>query len=417
MKGLFVFRRDLRVEDNTGLIELLSKCDTVYCIFILDDRQIGKKNTYLSYNSLLFMLQTLVELKKTIPLSILHGDPAKVIENVVKANKIDVVSYNRDYTPFSVKRDKSIESISTVESYHDLCLNSPEDIKPYKVYTPYYTVASKKKVRLPKNIKLDKIAMLKNVKNIDMKKLISSVEKKTSDGIQIGGRTEGLKTMKEFVNNRMSVYVKSRDDLTKETSRLSPYIKFGVLSIREVYHACSNAIFRKELYWRDFYMQIGYHFPQVFGNNFRGKVKWATSKKLFDAWCNGETGYDIVDACMNQLNKSGYMHNRGRMIVASFLTKILHIDWRLGERYFATKLTDYDPCSNNGGWQWSAGTGSDAQPYFRIFNPFTQAKKFDKNGEYRTKWLGDGWQKKYENMEKIADYEVERKRALKLYKK
>jgi deoxyribodipyrimidine photo-lyase len=167
-------------------------------------------------------------------------------------------------------------------------------------------------------------------------------------------------------------------------------------------------MFRKQLYWRDFYMQIGYHFPKVYGNNFKNNIKWINNEKHFDKWCKGKTGYDIVDACMNQLNKSGFMHNRGRMIVASFLTKILHIDWRWGERYFATRLTDYDPANNNGGWQWSAGTGVDAQPYFRIFNPYTQAEKFDPDGAYRKKWLSRG------HIDEIVDYSKEREKALTL---
>ena len=196
--------------------------------------------------------------------------------------------------------------------------------------------------------------------------------------------------------------------LIGENSRLSPHLKFGTVSAREVYHACKNTEFRKQLYWRDFYMQIGYHFPKVYGHNFRHTVKWSNNSTHFKKWCAGETGFDIVDACMAQLNKSGYMHNRGRMIVASFLTKILHIDWRLGEQYFASRLTDYDPANNNGGWQWSAGTGCDAQPYYRIFNPYTQAAKFDPDGKYVKKWLSRPPTKE------IVDYDKERVYALKL---
>jgi deoxyribodipyrimidine photo-lyase len=163
-------------------------------------------------------------------------------------------------------------------------------------------------------------------------------------------------------------------------------------------------------------MQIAYHFPNVFGNNFKHVIKWENNVSYFKKWCNGETGYPIVDACMKHMNETGFMPNRGRMIVASFLTKILHIDWRWGEQYFATRLTDYDPANNNGGWQWSAGTGVDAQPYFRIFNPFTQADKYDSDFIYRDRWLSNNWRDDAVSKKYIVDYDVERVRALKLIK-
>lgn len=428
MKGLFIFRRDLRTEDNTALHELLKTCDKVFCLFVLDNRQINpKQNPYMAYNSFLFMLQGLRELKDKIKLTIEAGMPHKIIEQIYKNNKFDIVAFNRDYTPFSIQRDKEIAQTCKnlavkLETYDDYCLNSPDSIKPYKVFTPYFNYAKKKRVREIENYAVSKIDSLR-VKSINVDSLIKQVTQKLSDQqkrlIQHGGRKLAVQTLKKFVSERCSKYTKNRDQLSFETSRLSPYIKFGNVSIREVYWACNSPTFRKELYWRDFYMQIGYHFPQVFGKNFKGHIKWSSgdrAQRLFKAWCEGETGYDIVDACMNQLNQSGYMHNRGRMIVASFLTKILHVDWRLGERYFATRLTDYDVFSNNGGWQWSAGTGADAQPYFRIFNPFTQAEKFDADESYRDRWLGSDWKTRYAKMKKIVDYQEERVKALELYK-
>jgi deoxyribodipyrimidine photolyase len=296
--------------------------------------------------------------------------------------------------------------------------------------------------------------------------MIANAEKDVSESgldikqIQRGGRNNGIRIIQSF---KFDTY-NNRDMLCYESSRVSPHLKFGTLSCREVYHECSvkNGVsgvkgtkgasgtkgaqipsgtakgssgsakgpkeasgvakgpkrpsinlFRKQLYWRDFYMQIGYHFPHVFKGNFKNdKIKWSNNKKYFDAWCSGETGFDIVDACMHQLNTTGYMHNRGRMIVSNFLTKLLGVDWRWGEKYFATKLTDYDPCNNNGGWQWSAGTGADAQPYYRIFNPTLQQKKFDPDDEYIAKWL-----KSNRNIKPIINYEIARTKYLNNIKK
>jgi len=332
---------------------------------------------------------------------------------LIKKYKIDLVGFNADYTPYSIERDKKIQQIAECRVYHDLCINDPTSIKPYKVFTPYYNIASKKKVPHPIKNSLQKVIKLpeKSVNLFSLKKQAESIISKNGadlELIQSGGRTQALKCLKSFSSRDY----KNRDLLTFETSRIGPHLKFGTVSVREVYLAYTKEIFRRQLYWRDFYLQISYHFPHVFKYNFRNEIAWKNSKTLFKKWTTGETGVDIVDACMNQLNKSGFMHNRGRMIVASYLTKILHIDWRWGERYFASRLTDYDPSNNNGGWQWSAGTGSDAQPYFRIFNPYTQQKKFDPTGEYVDKWLG----RPASSLEPIADYEKERKVALQLIK-
>jgi len=430
--GLFVFRRDLRIHDNLGLINLCKICDTVYCLFILDSRQIKlKSNPYFSYNSFLFMLQSLQDLKQVIPLTILDGLPHAVISEFISKHKVTHVSFNADYTPFSIKRDNEIkqaidkssirlapiQKIQLIINNDDLCLNSPTSIKPYKVFTPYYNFAKQHAVLHPNHLTSSLLKKIKKAKSktVILSSLIDNVKRaigKTTTDIKLllpGGRTSGLKLLNKFANTNCKSY-KNRDMLMFETSRLGPHLKFGTVSVREVYSKCTNQIFRKQLYWRDFYLQIGYHFPRVFGSNFKNKIKWSNSKTLFAKWCKGETGFEIVDACMTQLNKSGFMHNRGRMIVASFLTKLLHIDWRWGEKYFAQKLTDYDPCNNNGGWQWSAGTGVDAQPYFRIFNPYMQQKKFDPDKQYIKKWLGNR-----APIKEIINYEAERKKALHLY--
>lgn len=395
--GLFVFRRDLRIEDNTGLIKLLKQCTSVYTLFILDKRQISKKeNKYFSATAFNFMLESLFELRKTLPqLCMLIGNPAKIISKFVKEHKVDIVCMNKDYTPFSLKRDKEITDIvKNVIFVDDYYLNEPTKIKAYKIFTPYYNFATKNYgVR-----KIDKFINKKKllnarVKSIDLEKLIhNNLKLIKAQGtlpnlMQHGGRANGLERLAKF---KCSEYSSGRDQLMFETSRLSPHLKFGTISIREAYYSCKDAVFRKELYWRDFYAQVGYYFPNVFKGNFRDmgkKIWWENDMTKFHEWCNGETSVPIINACMNQLNKSGYMHNRGRMLVAYYLTRVLHIDWRYGEKYFATRLTDYDPFSNNGGWQWAAGTGADAMPLFRTFNMERQAKKYDKDGEYVQTWI------------------------------
>ena len=390
--GLFIFRRDLRIDDNSGLIEICNQCENVYCLFILDPQQIDPKhNKFFSPNAYLFMLESIKELYYEIPLNICIGDPLDVVKSIVSKNKINLIMFNEDYTPYSIKRDLAIASVCKTIKAQDVALNAPYTIKPYKVFTPYYRVASAGEVLKP--IKFDnkkKLQLFKDTMPIDLLHVMISMTEKDiiTAGmdiaqIQRGGRVNGLKCLANFKCNTY----KNRDYLMYESSRLSPHLKFGTLSCREVYYGCNDPTFRKQLYWRDFYMQVGYHFPHVFGDNFKpSKIKWGNDKRLFKAWCKGRTGFAIVDACMNQLNTTGYMHNRGRMIVSNFLTKLLGIDWRWGEKYFATKLTDYDPYNNNGGWQWSAGTGADAQPYYRIFNPELQQKKFDPKGEYVAKW-------------------------------
>ena len=419
--GLFIFRRDLRVIDNTGLYEMASMCDNISCVFILDKKQASPVlNKYFSMNAMMFMLDCLEDLKGRISLSILAGDVIEVVGKLLDDYKFDTIGFNEDYTPYSKERDNKIEQLAKKKNvsffkYADVCINSPDVIKPYKVFTPYYDVASRIKVIKPIKKVLNNVVKLKE-KNVDLVKFRKLIYKICVDNgvdvdlIQRGGRLNAIKCIKKF---KCSEYEKSRDMLMKETSRLGPHLKFGTLSPREVYYGCNKEMFRRQLYWRDFYMQITCHFPNVFGNNFKNTIKWENNTTYFKKWCAGETGYDIVDACMKHMNKTGFMPNRGRMIVASFLTKILHIDWRWGEKYFASRLTDYDPANNNGGWQWSAGTGVDAQPYFRIFNPFTQADNFDPDEEYRKKWLG----RELDSVEKIVDYDVERKRALKLIKK
>lgn len=248
---------------------------------------------------------------------------------------------------------------------------------------------------------------------------------------QRGGREEALERLHLAAKNA-SKYLQSRDDLTQETSRLSPYLKFGVIGKREAYRAVKNVDFRRELYWGDFYLQVSYHFPHVLqdekqvpeksgtyniSKNFKPqKLKWDFDQKLWDAFQDGKTGIPLVDAAIHQLKATGYMHNRCRMVVANVLTKFFHIDWRHGEKFFAVWLTDYDPSNNNGGWQWAAGTGADAQPYYRIFNTYTQAKKSDPDCVYIKKWLPNLKSKTpaeiFKMVSPLFDYEKERAEAI-----
>ncbi len=440
--GIFVFRRDLRLQDNLGLSNACDECSKVYCIFVLDPKQIeAKNNDYFSANAFAFMLESLQELQKSIDLTILYGDPTKEISSFAIKKQASVVYWNKDYTPFAIQRDDKITeelaklSIET-KTFDDIPLNSPTDIKPYKVFTPYYRVASQIKLKPEVNPNIKKIGS-KDSKSEKISEYLAEIKKhkNLSPQRQKGGREAGTERLNLAAKNSAE-YKNNRDDLTKETTRLSPYLKFGVIGKREAWRAVKNIDFRRELYWGDFYLQISYHFPHVLVDskeipektstyniekNFKPmKLKWDYEEKLLDAFENGKTGVPLVDAAIAQLKETGYMHNRCRMVVANVLTKFLHIDWRFGEKFFAKWLTDYDPSNNNGGWQWASGTGADAQPYYRIFNPYTQAKKFDPECIYIKKWLPHLARKEpkeiFSMVSQLFNYEKERAEALKRFK-
>jgi deoxyribodipyrimidine photo-lyase len=398
----------LRIHDNTGLIAASKLCSLVIPIFIFDTRQIGSENKYRSMNAIQFMIATLQELEAEIKsvsgtLSLFHGISHEIVQTIIKKEKINAVFCNRDYTPFSQTRDSAIKNICAQQncdflSFGDLLLNEPESVlktnkTPYTVYTPFYKKASIMPVAqpspvVPHNFLAHSIAHESS----------SSIYKKVSGTInnqiaEHGGRSEALKTLKNI--RAQTNYTISHNIVSIATSRLSAHLKFGTLSIRHVYWyitkelGSSSGIVR-QLYWRDFFTHIAFHFPHVFGSAYRTKyhdLAWKNDTAEFKAWCNGMTGFPIVDAGMRELNATGYMHNRARLITGSFVTKDLHVDWRLSEQYFANQLVDYDPSLNNGNWQWVASTGCDAQPYFRIFNPWLQQKKFDPDCAYIKKWI------------------------------
>jgi deoxyribodipyrimidine photo-lyase len=309
--------------------------------------------------------------------------------------------------------------------------------KIYQKFTPFYESCLKHKILAPANSK--KIPFSNTRHNLQhLITLDNAFKKFTKDNPNIlmhGGRIEAIKQLRVAHKNLLH-YSQTHNDLFKPTSELSAYIKFGCISIREVYKTFrTKHDFIRQLFWRDFYANILYAFPQVLGSALKpsyNKIKWTKNIRWFHAWTQGETGYPVVDAGMRQLNDTGYMHNRARLIVSSFLVKTLLLSWEQGEKYFAQKLTDYDPASNNGNWQWTAGSGADSQPYFRIFNPWIQAKEFDPDCEYIKKWIPElkdvpnkdvfNWFKEWPNYKSInypkpiCVYEEQKEKALKLYK-
>ena len=406
-KSIFIFRRDLRLEDNTGLLKAMKESKKIIPLFIFTPEQI-EKNEYKSNNALQFMINSLEELENEIKerggqLQIFKGKHEEIITNIINEINPNAIYVNKDYTPYSKERDKKIKKICKEKNVEfiqntDYVLNGPEEIlkddgKPYTIFTPYFRKANQKEIRNPEKNKKNNFYK-GNIKG-DNINLLKEIKPKENHSIKVkGGRKEALAILNKIKEHNN--YKQERDIPEKDaTTHLSAHIKFGTISIRETYEKIKKEFGEtheliRQLYWHDFFTQISHHFPNVFRENFHkkyDKLKWDNDEKKFSAWCEGKTGFPIVDAGMRELNKTGYMHNRTRMIVASFLTKDLRIDWRWGEKYFAQKLVDYDPSVNNGSWQWAASTGCDAQPYFRIFNPWLQQKKFDPDCEYIKKWI------------------------------
>jgi len=452
--GLFIFRRDFRIIDNKGLNLINSKCKNIFTCFIFTPEQVGSSNKFKSNNSVEFMIESLEDLSNQInkeggKLITLYGHNNNIINNLIDILDLNYICFNEDYSPYALKRDFDIIELCKkknviVETMDDYYLTRPGSItnvsgNPYVKFTPYYNTCLKEKIESPTGKR--KLNLSKSNKNIPNKvSLNQALNKFTSINLEKlvnGGRNNALKMLKQSFNSQKN-YSKTRNLLAYNTSLLSAYIKFGCISIREVYKVFKgNKEFIRQLFWRDFYAQILYNYPNVLGSAMKpnyNKIKWHYNEKWFNSWKNGETGFPIIDACMRQLNNTGYMHNRGRLIVASFLIKILLIDWKKGEEYFAKKLTDYDVASNNLNWQWCASTGIDSEPYFRIINPWLQSQKNDPNCEYIKKWVPElqelepkiihNWniyynQKEYENIKyfnPICDYKIQKEKALKMYK-
>ncbi len=406
--SLFLFHRDLRLEDNTGLMNAMQKSERVIPAFIFDPRQTGE-HPYRSNNGLQFLMESLDVLhdhfaQKGVPLFFFSGLPHEVIGTLRNTAKISAVFSNRDYTPFSRKRDGEIEAVCRKNGmgFHvsgDVLLHEPEEVlkkdgSPYTVFTPFFNSAGKHEIRLPVKNASGNYFSGRIPGSFGPEILPSLVKRKNSRISARGGRINGKNILASL--SSLHEYKNIRDFPSLHgTTGLSPHLKFGTVSVREAHDAIVSHLgighpLLREIYWRDFFTHIAFHFPHVFGKAFHKKydsLYWNENEKAFHAWREGRTGFPIVDAGMRELRETGGMHNRVRMITASFLTKDLHIDWRMGERYFAANLTDYDPAVNNGNWQWCSSTGCDASPYFRVFNPWIQQKKFDPDAEYIKKWI------------------------------
>ena len=424
--AIFWFRRDLRLNDNTGLYHSLKNNSKVLPIFIYDKNTLDKLNS--SDHRLDFIQSSLEDIntilnKKNKSVSIYYGKPLDVFLDLIKKYNISKVYTNNDYTPYSINRDNKIQELlesKNIEfkSYKDHVLFEKSEIvkndnTPYKVYTPY----SRKWMLKMSEINIKYFDSEKNLKNLWIG------EKANISIKEIGFKKNNLKPLKINLSNQViEDYEKTRNfPSINGTSKIGLHLRFGTISTREMIKKAKlsqNITFLKELIWREFFQQILFHYPNTVTKSFKPKydrIEWINNETQFKKWCKGETGYLLVDAGMRELNKTGFMHNRVRMLVGSFLCKHLLIDWRWGEAYFAEKLYDYETASNVGNWQWVAGCGVDASPYFRIFNPHEQIKKFDKQLSYAKKWVPEFNTNQY--VKYIVDHKEARERCLITYKK
>ena len=440
--NIFWFRRDLRLTDNAGLYHALKADHPVLPIFIFDENILGKlankKDARVN-----FLHDTLTDLNKELEalgstVLVKYGKPETIWKKLLQEYEVNAVYTNRDYEPYALDRDKTIKSIVEIAdgSFHTfkdhVIFEKDEVLKgdgtPYTVFTPY---SRKWKAKL-----LTKVEVIENGKGgrEELSYYFKSypVEKYNSNFHQvpfaelptlaeIGFEKSEIKIPSKMVNRGLiRAYDETRNFPALDgTSKLGIHFRFGTISIRQKARSAQqlNETFLNELIWRDFYSVILSHFPHVAKGAFRKKyenIPWRNNEQDFKSWCEGKTGYPMVDAGMRELNHSGHMHNRVRMVTSSFLTKHLLIDWRWGEAYFAEKLLDFDLASNNGGWQWAAGCGTDAAPYFRIFNPTSQMQKFDKELKYIKKWIPEYGTNEYPTP--IVDHKAARERCLVVFK-
>ncbi len=421
---IFWFRRDLRLEDNKGLYEALTSGDEVLPIFIFDKNilsELAEDDARVTFiHSLLQQVQETLQ-KHNKSLAVFYDTPENVFIKLTKDHTIKAVYTNHDYEPYALQRDKAIakqleKSNIAFKTFKDQVIFEKDEVvkddgTPYVVYTPYM-----KKWREHFNTS--------QLQNHDSENKTDAFTEHSYPFLtldDIGFKEASIKPAPYSVSDTLiDNYEDTRNFPAVEgTSNISPYLRFGAVSIREIMKKAlqsDNATYMNELIWREFFMQILWHYPETVTKSFRPKydaIKWRNNENEFKAWCEGKTGYPMVDAGMRELNATGHMHNRVRMVVASFLCKHLLIDWRWGEAYFAEKLFDYEQSSNIGNWQWAAGSGVDAAPYFRIFNPTEQVKKFDKDLKYIKKWVPEFEEIDYRP---IVDHKEARERCLKIYK-
>jgi len=389
MKQILWFRRDLRVKDNAILANASGE---VLPIFIFDQNILGKleeddKRVTFIYDSVSALKKELKELG--LDLAVFYGNPSQIIGKL--SSEYDTVLCSCDFDSYAIKRDQEIEKFLKMQRFYDSFLVHPSvalksDNTPYKVFTPFYKSlkplyesTSIKEYKPSKNLKLIKF----NYEYFPSLEGLGFKKQELPDFLY----KSAYELLDEF-KAKIKDYQKDRDYFYKDaTSKLSVHLRFGLISPKEVFNYIrgvkDSEFFIRELFWREFYNYILYHFPKSEAENFNKRdIKWEENKDHFKAWCEGKTGVPIIDAAMRHLNKTGLMHNRLRMVVASYLTKNLFLPWQWGEEYFAKKLLDYEASSNIGSWQWGASTGADSVPYFRVFNPYTQSEKFDKEGVF-----------------------------------
>ena len=423
--NIFWFRRDLRLDDNAGFFHALNSGESVLPIFIFDDTilsELPKNDARVSFihNQIEKMQSELQKTNKS--LAVFHGKPLEVFKKLISENKIKSVYTNTDYEPYARKRDLDLnklfsENLVEFKTCKDQVIFEKSEVvkddgTPYVVYTPY---SNKWK-------SIFSTTSIPNFNSEDFLDKISNHKYPFLNLADIGFEKAAIvPPIFDVTSNLIDNYEATRNfPAVNKTSYLGVYLRFGAVSIRQMVSKAiesNNETFLKELIWREFFMQILWHFPHTKSSSFRPKydaIVWQNNEALFEKWCKGKTGYPFVDAGMRELNATGHMHNRVRMIVASFLCKHLLIDWRWGEAYFAQKLFDYEQASNVGNWQWAAGSGVDAAPYFRIFNPTEQIKKFDKDLKYIKKWIPELETSHYP--EPIVEHKMARERCLKVYK-
>ncbi|MBL7473193.1 cryptochrome/photolyase family protein [Robertkochia sediminum] len=425
--NIFWFRRDLRLDDNKGLQEALKGNLPVLPIFIFDKNILNKlpKNDA----RVTFIHDRITKMREELQtsygssLGVYHDTPVNVFSSLLEDFEIEAVFTNHDYEPYAERRDNQVYDLFEQEyiefnSFKDQVIFEKSEVvkddgDPYVVYTPYM-----KKWKQTLGDTLPEIFEIPPYGDNFLK--ISELPFCSLE--EIGFTRSDIEVPDYDLDPQLiRDYENSRNFPAKEgTSRIGPHLRFGTIGIRSVYRkamAEKNETFLNELIWREFFMQILWHFPHTRKESFKKKydrIAWRNNEKEFEQWCKGCTGYPLVDAGMRELNATGYMHNRVRMLVASFLCKHLLIDWRWGEAYFAEKLLDYEMSSNVGNWQWAAGSGVDAAPYFRIFNPITQVSKFDKDHKYIKKWVPEYDSDNY--VTPIVDHKEARERCLATYK-
>jgi deoxyribodipyrimidine photo-lyase len=424
--ALFWFRRDLRLDDNVGLYHAIKNEAKLLPIFIFDSdilNRLPKEDARVCflYQQIEELNQQLAESNKKI--HVYYGKPLDIFRKILSSNAIHAVYTNRDYEPYATQRDAEIKALLSKNdvsffTYKDHVIFERDEVvksdgTPYRVYTPYSRVWLDK---------FDRQKYLKSHRIDDFEKLTILADHNNPSLTDIGFTTSKITAPHYDTSDEIIDQYEARRNTPAlpGTSKIGVHLRFGTLSIRKAVAKAlesSNQTFLKELIWREFFMQILWHFPHTENKSFKpqyDRIEWRNNTEEFKRWCDGETGYPFVDAGMRELNETGFMHNRVRMLVGSFLCKHLLIDWRLGEAYFAEKLLDYEMASNVGNWQWVAGCGVDAAPYFRIFNPTEQIKKFDKDHAYIKKWVPDYQTSSYPKQ--IVNHKMARERCLETYK-